>query len=133
MENRITLAENWFAKAESDLKNAELVFMAEADDKPFDTVCYHCQQAAEKYLKGFLIYLDTPFTKTHNIEVRMDLVSPSYPEIEKFTEAVSLTYYAVENRYPDDFVEVSEDEAINAFLIAKELKAFVIAQVTKHH
>ena len=48
------LAEQWFRKAENDLLNVENNF--KADRYPADTVCFHCQQAAEKYLKGFLAW-----------------------------------------------------------------------------
>ena len=30
-------------------------------------ICYHCQQAAEKYLKGFLVSKYIPFEKTHDL------------------------------------------------------------------
>lgn len=100
------------------------------EDKPFDTVCFHCQQAAEKYLKGVLIYLDLPFAKTHNIEVLIDMISAKYPEIENFASAVSLTYYAVENRYPDDCMEITEADAEEAYRIAVEVKAFVVEKLT---
>jgi len=42
------LAERWFQKAENDLLNVENNLKAER--YPADTVCFHCQQAAEKYL-----------------------------------------------------------------------------------
>ena len=126
MESRFTLAHNWFSKADKDLKNAELIFMADSVEKPYDTVCFHCQQVAEKYLKGFLLYLGITFPKTHNIEVLMDLVSQNYPEMNEYFQAVALTYYAVENRHPDDFVEIQEDEAKEAYRFAKEVKSFVM-------
>lgn len=50
METKTTLVQNWFRKAESDLKNIELIFQSNVKDKPFDTVCFHCQQVAEKSL-----------------------------------------------------------------------------------
>ncbi len=129
MEDRFDLAQNWFKKADSDLKNVELIFQVVASDKPFDTVCFHCQQAVEKYLKGFLIYLEVPFTKTHNIEVLIDLVSQRYPEIEKYEFAISLTGYSVENRYPDDFIEVSEYDAQEAYRIALSVKDFILIKI----
>ena len=35
-----------------------------------------CQQCAEKAIKGFLIFHDTTFAKTHSITALADLVSP---------------------------------------------------------
>lgn len=57
--------EAWVRKAENDLRNIELVLPAE--DAPFDTVCFHAQQAAEKYLKALLTVHGRPFGKTHDL------------------------------------------------------------------
>jgi HEPN domain-containing protein len=51
-DDKLVLVKAWFKKAENDLINAEhTMTMAEP---PTDTVCFHAQQCAEKYLKGFL-------------------------------------------------------------------------------
>lgn len=42
----------WVEKAESDLRNAEHTLEL---DCPLDTVCFHAQQCAEKYLKALLV------------------------------------------------------------------------------
>jgi len=59
------LAGRWFHKAENDLLNVKNNLRAERYAP--DTVCFHCQQAAEKYLKGFLAWHETPFSKTHDL------------------------------------------------------------------
>ncbi|PWR71396.1 HEPN domain-containing protein [Methanospirillum lacunae] len=46
----------WCLKAENDLKNA--CHEVEHEDPALDTVCFHAQQAAEKYLKVFLLFHD---------------------------------------------------------------------------
>ena len=46
-------AQEWFSKADHDLQTVEILF---TDPKPpTDTLCFHCQQAVEKYLKGMLV------------------------------------------------------------------------------
>ena len=45
----------WIKKAESDLKTAEHTLTLK-ENCPFDTVCFHAQQCAEKYLKALLVY-----------------------------------------------------------------------------
>ena len=59
------LARRWFQKAENDLLNVRNNLQAE--QYASDTVCFHCQQAAEKYLKGFLAWRRVPFTKIHDL------------------------------------------------------------------
>jgi len=44
----------WIEKAENDLRNAEYVLQME-QGCPTDTVCFHCHQCAEKYLKALLV------------------------------------------------------------------------------
>ena len=48
----------WVEKAEHDLTTAEHTLTL-LKDCPFDTVCFHAQQCAEKYLKGFLVSRST--------------------------------------------------------------------------
>jgi HEPN domain-containing protein len=46
----VEILRQWIRKAEHDLEAASRI-MAGEEGCPFDTVCFHCQQAAEKYLK----------------------------------------------------------------------------------
>lgn len=54
----------WLAKAAEDLASARILL----DAGHPGTALFHCQQSAEKCLKGFLTWHDQPFRKTHNIE-----------------------------------------------------------------
>ena len=65
MPDEAALALGWFLKAESDLKTAQ---RTEQSEGPFDTACFHAQQAVEKYLKGLLAFRREPFHRTHNLE-----------------------------------------------------------------
>lgn len=47
---------DWLMKAESDFKVIEHELKLSEDEVVKDAVCFHCQQAIEKYLKAFLIY-----------------------------------------------------------------------------
>jgi HEPN domain-containing protein len=51
MPDRFELARGWFLKAESELNTSRHMMVGEG---PYDTACFHAQQAAEKYLKGLL-------------------------------------------------------------------------------
>jgi len=44
---RIELVRAWLKKADHDLTNARIVLESNEAERPFDTVCFHCQQAAE--------------------------------------------------------------------------------------
>ena len=60
------LVRDWLTRASHDLQAARTL---EAAEEPLlDTAIYHCQQAAEKAIKGWLQLQDKPFPKTHGIE-----------------------------------------------------------------
>lgn len=51
MKQQRDVVEGWFKKADSDFSAAQATLNTEG---PYDTVCFHAQQGAEKYLKGLL-------------------------------------------------------------------------------
>jgi HEPN domain-containing protein len=61
---RAHLARGWFARAQRDLASSERLLLQPAF--PAEVV-FHCQQAAEKALKGFLVWHNQPFRKTHDL------------------------------------------------------------------
>jgi HEPN domain-containing protein len=108
------LVADWVRKAEGDFLTAsrELSFA----DPVTDTVCFHCQQAVEKYLKAYLIHLDAEFPYTHELGDLVALVAQLDPAVGEFAEAAdALTDYAVEVRYPVDSAVPSTTEAKIAF------------------
>jgi len=71
----------WLSKAASDLKNARMILSAKDPSPPLDTVCFHCQQASEKYLKAYLIHHGRPYA----VEIRYpdDFYMPTKQEAEE--------------------------------------------------
>ncbi|HQP48522.1 MAG TPA: HEPN domain-containing protein, partial [Spirochaetota bacterium] len=47
------LVDKWIAIADKDLLTAELLL--KSDVVVTETICYHCQQSVEKYLKAYLV------------------------------------------------------------------------------
>ena len=92
----------WLIKAQRDLVTVEQIM--DHDDPMLDSVAYHCQQAGEKALKGFLFWHDIPFRKTHNLAellgqcVTIDTTLSILEETANF-----LTPLGVEFRYPAIF------------------------------
>lgn len=60
----------WLAKAASDRRAAEHALTA----RPplFSDSTFHCQQAAEKAMKGFLAWHNVPFRRVHQVADRPD-------------------------------------------------------------
>lgn len=97
-ERLTALVKGWFAKAESDLRNITLVLPD--PDCPFDTVCFHAQQAAEKYLKGLLTFYSISFPKSHDLEELAALVPERAKLNLNIEELIELSQLAVVPRYP---------------------------------
>jgi HEPN domain-containing protein len=122
------LVDKWIKKAENDLLTAERELSFE--DVITQTICFHCQQAAEKYLKAFLVHHQIYFTKTHKILELLELcmkVDSSFRD--ELQDADNLTDYAVEIRYPDVWLEPTIVEAKEAFQIAQKVKEFVLERL----
>ena len=116
----------WLEKANSDLKNAEIILAAQTESLPLDTVCFHCQQASEKSLKAFLIFHGKKFPFTHNLADLVAVcmqVDMAFAAIQR--KAETLTPFAVEIRYPDDFYMPTREETEDAYAIATEIYAFI--------
>lgn len=120
----------WLSKAGSDMKNAVMIMSGDDSSLPLDTVCFHCQQAAEKYLKAYLISQNRMFPFSHNLADIVDACmqfDPDFVLIQR--KAETLTPYAVEIRYPDDFYMPTKAEAEEALSIAVEIRDFVLARI----
>ncbi len=119
----------WLIKAEGDLKVAinELSF-----DSPItDVICFHSQQAVEKFLKAYLVSKGIGFEKTHNITFLLKLCIESdkdFIEIEKM-DVEKFTIYATELRYPDFFYMPSIEEAKEAVKKAEFVREFVMKKI----
>jgi HEPN domain-containing protein len=67
------LIKDWIDKADHDLGSARLIFLHNSEY--FDTIAFHCQQAAEKYLKAILLYYELEFQRSHNLAYLLDIIS----------------------------------------------------------
>ena len=91
--------QGWLEKAEADLQAARLLVAAPSRD--YFTAAFHAQQAAEKYLKALLVWHQTAFVKTHDIQHLINLGARRDPSLARdLATAASLTPYGVDFRYP---------------------------------
>lgn len=116
----------WLERAAEDLRVAELLW-------PFgvyNTVAYHCQQAAEKLMKGLLLDVGEMPRKTHELDALLDalrrrglLLDPSLDDA-----VFGLTPFATVSRYPG-WGHVLEQQAEQALLWARQVDRAVRLQV----
>lgn len=113
-EAKQELIRSWLLKALRDLRAAER--LAEQPEPLLDIAVYHCQQAAEKALKGYLAFWDQRVEKTHDLRLLLDRAQQFEPGLGAWSDAAdNLTPFATAYRYPGlvDQPEPEEfDEAI---------------------
>jgi len=89
----------WVRKAEQDWEVAHQ--LAGETSPPRDVVRFHCQQAAEKYLKALLQENGLMVPRTHQLDDLLVLLTPGNATLARLRrKAGSLTQYAVDYRYP---------------------------------
>jgi HEPN domain-containing protein len=137
MDDRNELVKNWIVKAQHDLLAAQKL---SSDPEIYsDIAIYHCQQSAEKAIKGFLILHNQSFPKTHDLRLLVQLAIVINPSFEDYQEAAELlTPYATEFRYPSDVMQATTEELQEAIekasgifnfiktLLSDEIRSFLI-------
>ena len=120
----LNLVRQWIEKAEHDLRNAEHTLKLKKNC-PFDTVCFHAQQCAEKYLKALLVARGIAFPKTHDLRAIIQL-APAEIELGLELDVLfTLTQYAVDTRYPEEEEPISRQEAKQAVAVARQVREAV--------
>lgn len=113
MNGQMHLARQWLAKAENDLLNADNNLKSEV--VPCDTVCFHCQHAAEKLLKAYLVGKGVQPPFTHDLLLLLEKLLPYCANAEMLRDDLALLMpYAVAARYPDEFFMPSRDDTLEA-------------------
>jgi HEPN domain-containing protein len=119
------LVQSWLVKALHDLATARKA--AAGPDPYLDTAIYHCQQAGEKAVKGFLAFHDLPPPRTHDIELLLSQATPIEAGFAAWVDAAErLTRYATQFRYPGAVMEPTQDEFDEALADAEGLYQFVL-------
>jgi len=122
------LVRAWLTKAHRDLEAACSV--TSRDPPLFDIGAFHCQQAAEKAVKAFLVFSDSPFPKTHDVG---DLAERAAQREVRFAAWVGrvahLSDYAVGARYPDVTLEVTSAQYAEAAAAAAAFCEFVVSVI----
>jgi HEPN domain-containing protein len=120
----------WFRKVALDLRSAEVAFAA--DPPVLEDVVFHCQQAAEKAIKGFLTWHQREFAKTHDLRLLGRICCEIDPDLGELMERVMpLTSYAWKYRYPGESEPPGIEEAREAQALAREVASALLRRLPK--
>lgn len=114
----------WLKKANDDINWTK----HNLETKEYSGACFSAQQAAEKALKGFLLYHNKPLRKVHDTVALLEdclTIDGGFERLRK--DAELLFPYYVETRYPFDDEQsfFNRQKAEEAFKTAQEIVNFV--------
>jgi len=121
--------EEWLDFAKRDLESAK--FLLKMYPKPIEIICYHCEQSAVKYLKGYLIRNGNKIERTHDVVLinnKCKAIDKEFDTIED--ECIELVPYGVQVRYPYQ-LDVTEEDMINAIKCAEKIESFIRGKMDK--
>ncbi|MGI8510887.1 MAG: HEPN domain-containing protein [Gemmatimonadaceae bacterium] len=122
----------WIAKAEEDFLAADNNVRAE--QVPWAIVCFHAQQAAEKYLKAALIAHEVRAPYTHDLTELLTRLADRDATLSSLADDANLlSVYAVDVRYPDFLGVVTRDDGIAALAAGRRVKSVILQLLDQSH
>jgi HEPN domain-containing protein len=123
----LTRAQEWQRFAEMDLSSAE--YLLNMHPVPIEIICYHCQQSAEEYLKGYLVLHGVNPPKIHDLDELCKLCMQWSDTFEEIADQCSdLTVYGVQPRYPMELT-LEKSDMQQALSSAKAIRSFVLTLI----
>lgn len=124
-----SLLREWLEKADADLEVARrLAAEAETNLRIREIVGFHCQQAAEKYLKALLTRYQIEFPRTHDLKALLGLLQGAIgPAAESLEGIAWLNPFGVDVRYPGDAAEVLPGDEVKAIKIASQVRQIALS------
>ena len=123
--------QQWLKKADSDVKTAKILLNAQADD--YFPSAFHSQQAAEKFLKAYLVRHQIEFRKTHDLDELLNLCDSVDPSLRReIGSCVWLSPYGVEFRYPGEYPVVDQNTAREAYNESERVREAVMTSLEEY-
>jgi HEPN domain-containing protein len=102
-------ARRWLAQASEDLSTAER--LSNDPDSPARIACFLAHLSAEKSMKAWLIALEIPFRRVHDLAELLALLPADAASRLDVADLQTLNPWSILGRYPDDVSEATANEA----------------------
>ena len=113
----------WIKLADEDFGVA--YDLAGLDTNRYHAICFHCQQAVEKYLKALLAAAAEPVPWSHDLAALLQAVQTIHGDAPvAVDELIWLTGFAGRGRYPGFAPPASRQAADRALAAAKAIRTF---------
>src|ERR1043166_4757542 len=125
---RVEETRAWLTKTASDLRGAEVDL---AVGPPLlEDALFHCQQAAEKAFKAYLVWHNQPFRRTHDIREVGNQCAAIDPTLAPCAaRAEPLSDYAWQFRYPGGDPPPTREEAAESLALAREVVEAILTRL----
>lgn len=121
--------EDWLTRAEGDLALAKAPLPRGGF---YEDLCFHAQQAAEKAIKAVYLKRGLTFRYTHDLDELIRVLVDSGVEVpDRVRDAIILTSYAWEARYPGLAEPVTEAEYQEAIEMAERVVLWAKEMITE--
>lgn len=110
----------WLQKADEDLGFAVSII---EESTFYAQICFHFQQAAEKYLKSFIIACDLEFKKIHDLPVLLTSCIAKEPKLRTLVDDCKfLNRFYIDTRYPVHWpTHYTKEEAFKAKIASEHI------------
>lgn len=115
-----TRYQDWYDKGMHDLRGADILFEHDGGN---DLVAFHCQQAMEKYLKGWLLKETGELFDGHSLVFLCRMAIKAGADLRSnLRDCAYVNQFYVETRYPADVnIPVSKEEVEDCLDAARTL------------
>jgi len=120
--------EQWLKRAYSSL---ELAKFSGNNAVFYEDLCYQAQQAAEKGLKALLIFYGVEPQKTHNLFILLQELEKHTELNDEIKEVLNLYNFAVQTRYPGDYVPIEKEEYEQAIRIVEKCLKWIEEKINE--
>jgi HEPN domain-containing protein len=114
------LIKEWLEKADEDFGFASSVL---EESSYFAQICFHFQQAAEKYLKAYIVANELEFRKSHELIELLGICKAHNQTFDSINEECNfLNRFYIDTRYPVHWpTNYCKDDALKAQGAAKKI------------
>jgi HEPN domain-containing protein len=125
--DKTSIVKEWLDFANKDISSAK--YLLSMQPVLLEIICYHCEQAAEKALKGYLIHQDFEPPKTHDLRLLCKMCADIDKAFDNISQScVNLTPYGVQPRYPFE-IEILDSDMQKAVVDADHVMSFVLQKL----
>ncbi len=117
----------WIERSEEDFHLAQIA-LRQRKFAAYNSVCFHAQQCAEKYLKAFLVRHKIAFRKTHDLRDLRRQCAEVDRTFDLLTDSLLLlNQFAIDSRYPG--LPLMKEDAQETVKAMKQVRQFVRARL----